>query len=233
MRNRISNLIWGLLFIVVGLGYAGDILGMWEFTLFFEGWWTLFIIIPCGISIIREGLRISSAIGFIIGVMLLTSYYITIDFNLWQMLIPVVLVLIGLRILFQGSFRRSFRSHQGVHMEGHTSTHTSSAPKGEYTAVFSSNHVRITETFTGTNLSAIFGALVLDLRDAVITGDVNINATAVFGGIDIYVPRNVIVKVNNVPIFGGVSNKTGYQADPGAPVIYLNSTCMFGGIDIK
>jgi predicted membrane protein len=67
----------------------------------------------------------------------------------------------------------------------------------------------------------------------VITGDCDINASAVFGGIDIYLPQGVRVKINNVPVFGGVSNKYMQSADPAAPIVYLNSTCMFGGIDIK
>ena len=37
MKNRISNIVWGLLLILVGVGYAGNTLGFWEFTLFFRG----------------------------------------------------------------------------------------------------------------------------------------------------------------------------------------------------
>ncbi len=85
----------------------------------------------------------------------------------------------------------------------------------------------------GTTMNAIFGGVELDLTDAIIDEDVVINATAVFGGIDIKVPYNVKVKVSNVPVFGGVSNKVPTSRDLNAPTIFLNSTCMFGGIDIK
>ena len=241
MRNKISNSIWGVLFILIGIGFAGNAMDLWKFEfwslLFDEGLWTLFIIVPCAVSMIRGGFHTGSLIGFIIGVMLLASYHVNFDFDFWDLIVPVVLVSIGLRIIFQGAFHRTYRSDRTVHVEGHYETNKeksfTSAPKGEYTAVFSSNHVRLNDEFAGTNLSAIFGGLVLDIRDAVITGDITINATAVFGGIDLYVPAGVRVKVNNVPVFGGVSNKTGYQADAGAPIIYLNSTTMFGGIDIK
>ena len=37
----------GLLFILVGLLYAGSALDLFEFSIFFPGWWTLFIIVPC------------------------------------------------------------------------------------------------------------------------------------------------------------------------------------------
>lgn len=231
MRNKLSNTIWGVLFIIVGIGIAGDVLDMWIFDPFFDGWWTLFIIVPCGISMIRGGFSVGSTIGFIIGIMLLASNYINFDFDFWQLLIPAILIFVGLRIMFQGMFKRSIHIEHKVNMGGNQ-TYTSTS-RGEYSAIFSSNNVHITDQFSGTNLTAVFGGMVLDLRDAVITGDVEVNATAVFGGIDLYIPRGYQVKVNNVPIFGGVSNKAGYQFDPNAPVIYLNSTCMFGGIDIK
>ena len=56
MRDKISNLVLGLVFIGLGLGIAGDVMNIWEFRVFsFPGWWTMFIIIPCLIGIIRDG----------------------------------------------------------------------------------------------------------------------------------------------------------------------------------
>ena len=60
-----------------------------------------------------------------------------------------------------------------------------------------------------------------------------VNYTAIFGGGDVFVPSNVKVKVTTVPIFGGVSNKAASSTDQNAPVVYVNATCIFGGIDIK
>jgi predicted membrane protein len=243
MRNKISNALWGLFFIVVGIGIAGNVLHLWNFDLFFDGWWTLFIIIPCFISMIKTGFGVGSTLGFIIGVLLLMSYWVDLDFSIWSLIIPAILILIGLRIMFQGAFHRGFHYEKTIYTDGtsgpsgqsgQSGQNFSSANKSEYSAIFSSNRVHLNnEVFTGTNLNAIFGSIVLDLRDAVIQNDVEIVATAVFAGIDIYIPRGVRVKINNVPIFGGVSNKTEQYADAGAPTIYLNSTCMFGGIDIK
>jgi hypothetical protein len=75
MRNRISNVLWGLFFIIIGVGFAGNLFFDWDFHLFFDGWWTLFIIIPCLISMIQNGFGTASTIGFIIGVLLLAQYY--------------------------------------------------------------------------------------------------------------------------------------------------------------
>jgi predicted membrane protein len=194
----------------------------------------MFIIIPCFISMIRNGFGFGSTLGFVIGALLFLHYYVDFYVNIWGLIVPAILVYIGLRLIFR---RNHFRFDKNVNMDSQQSQpggNFTSANKTEYNAIFAGNHVRLTnEQFTGTNLNAVFGSIVLDLRDAIIQNDVEISANAIFAGIDIYVPRGVRVKINNVPIFGGVSNKADQNAAAGAPTIYLNSTCMFGGIDIK
>lgn len=239
MRNKIANVVWGLVFVILGVGIAGDVMELWNFRVFFPGWWTLFIIIPCLISIIRSGISVGATTGLIIGVMLLAAQYVRFDINVWRLIIPVILIVIGLKIIFQGATRKTIKVDKSVYIGGHTDGQSDGqgefhkSNRQEYSSVFASNNVKVTDQFLGTNLNAVFGAVVLDLREAVINSDVEISATAVFGGIDIFVPIGINVKVNNIPIFGGVSNKTGYTPEPGAPTIYLNSTTMFGGIDIK
>lgn len=238
MRNKLSNAMWGLFFIFIGIGFAGNVMFDWEFSIFFPGWWTLFIIIPCFISMVQKGFGTGSTIGFIIGVLLLASNYVYLSFSIWQLVIPAILIFIGIRIMFQGAFHKKPEFFE----QAPNYNNNSGGPQGatytggsrqEYNAIFSSNRLRITDTFTGASLNAVFGSVVLDLRDAQIPGNIEISAQAIFGGIDIFVPAGVNVKVNNVPVFGGVSNRAGHSSDPSAPTIYLNSTCMFGGIDIK
>ena len=88
------------------------------------------------------------------------------------------------------------------------------------------------ESFRGATLTAVFGGIELDLRDALITEDITITTTSIFGGIDINVPPNVRVDVSSTPIFGGVSDKTPRPTDINPPTVYLNSVCIFGGVDI-
>lgn len=235
MRNKLSNVLWGLFFIIIGVGIAGNVMNIWDFELFFDGWWTLLIIIPCFISMVQGGFGTGSTLGFIIGLLLFMSYQIDLNFSIWSLIVPAVFIFIGIRIMFQSAFRKGPKYfEQRINMNNDINGQTfTGAGKSEYSAVFSSNRVNITDQFYGTNLNAIFGGIVLDLRNAIITTDVEINATAVFGGMDLYLPLGVKIKTNNVPIFGGVSNKAQQSTDPSAPTIYLNSTCMFGGIDIK
>jgi predicted membrane protein len=226
MKMKPSNLIWGLIFILAGVGFAGNVLDLWDFNLFFNGWWTLFIIIPCIVSLIQNGFSSGNVIGLTIGVLLLLSMQGIFDFDvLGKLIVPLIFIMIGISIIFKNVFHRDGVSHQNIKYQGGGSEHS---------AIFAGSSYRITgEKFMGTTMNAIFGGVELDLTDAIIEEDVVINATVVFGGIDIKVPYNVKVKISNVPIFGGVSNKVPTARDLNAPTVFLNSTCMFGGIEVK
>ena len=76
------------------------------------------------------------------------------------------------------------------------------------TATFAEQKVnKDNEEFRGANLDAVFGGVVLDLRKANVEKESVIKASAIFGGVEIFVPTDVNVKVKATPIFGGVSNK--------------------------
>ena len=49
-----GNVLWGIVLIVVGLIIGGNALGITNINIFFDGWWTLFIIVPCFIGLFKE-----------------------------------------------------------------------------------------------------------------------------------------------------------------------------------
>ena len=71
------------------------------------------------------------------------------------------------------------------------------------------------------------------MKNAIINEDIVINSTIIFGRVDIIVPNNVNVKISSIPIFGGAANKARPCMDDNAPTIYINATCIFGGLDSK
>jgi predicted membrane protein len=240
MRRRLTNYMWGIFFIVIGIGYTGNVLFHWRFDLFFNGWWTFFIIVPCLISALQNGFGLGNVLGLVIGILLFLSETLNLHFDVWELIIPAICIFMGLKIMMQGAFQRRITGGEIISengsdgQNGQTTDSYNKEYQDGYCAVFSSNRVHIDDaSFRGTSLNAIFGGVVLDLRDIVIQEDVQIDAAAIFGGIDIFVPAGVRVKVNSVPIFGGVSNKTAQNFDAGAPTVYIHATCMFGGVDIK
>lgn len=267
-RNRIGSILWGVAFILVGIGIAGNAFHIWNFELFFNGWWTLFIIVPCAISIIQNGPRSGSIIGLIIGILLLLMQQEIVQWStVGDLIVPIILVVIGLGFILKSNNRRNAQSFENdggfcdFQNCGNTASDTvtgndsgftadgtytqsdgfeNASGSGEYgkakeiSAIFGSRKVTYqNEIFTGATMNAIFGGACLDLRNATMSGTIEVVATAVFGGIDIMVPANVRVVVNSVPIFGGVSNKALSPVGDIKAVIHINATCMFGGIDIK
>ena len=174
MRQRVGNILFGLAFLVAGLGFGGQALGLWNFNLFFSGWWTLFLIVPCFISLIRDGLGFWNLGGLVIGVLLLLSAQGLVNGRvIGRLIFPLILVLIGLQIIFGGMFRRQSTGH--VRQDGQV----------EYSAVFSGNRASLYhEEFTGANVTAVFGGVTLDLRGATMTEDRVINSSAIFGGVE-------------------------------------------------
>lgn len=89
------------------------------------------------------------------------------------------------------------------------------------------------EFFSGASYTAVFGGLAVDLQRVIITEDITINVSAIFGGIDLFLPPNIRVVNNITPILGGVDLKKPSSKDPLAKTIYLTGIATFGGIDIK
>lgn len=224
MRNRVGSVIWGVVLIVVALVIALNSLDIIDVSLFFDGWWTLFIIVPCLIDLIQNGLKTSNIIGLLIGMLLLLSAQDIIDWGtLGKLIVPIILLCIAFSILFKDTLSKNSKKFRELNKEGLI----------EFTAIFSGQEIKApAEKFEGANIDAIFGGIDLDLRNAIIEKDIVINASAIFGGIDIIVPANTNVRVSNVPIFGGIGNKA-QATSPDAHTIFVNGFCMFGGVDIK
>lgn len=146
---------------------------------------------------------------------------------LWKLAIPAVIVIIGLKLILGGLF-----GDRAVKMISESRQNGDNIKIG--CATFSGQDMNFDgEVFSGAELTAVFGGVECDLRTAIIKKDCAITASAIFGGIDIYVPDYVNVKINSNSIFGGVSGKNKRPPIQGGVTLYINATCIFGGIDIK
>ena len=221
-----SNVLWGILLIAAGVVWALNVFNITDIDIFFEGWWTLFIIVPCAVGLFNEREKTGNIIGLAVGVFLLLCCRDILSFSmLWELLVPAIIVIIGLKLVMNGLFgNKANELIKKLRLEGKT-------PRSGC-ATFSGSDVNYDgEVFEGAELTAVFGGIKCDLRKAVIDKDCAIQASAIFGGIDIFVPDTINVKVNSNSIFGGVSNKTAVHEN--APTLYISGTCMFGGIEIK
>lgn len=232
--KRVNRWLWGLVLIAIGVVWALSALEIIDVNIFFRGWWTLFIIVPCTIGLITEdGERTGNAIGLLIGVCLLLGCQGLMRFDMmWKLIVPAVLIIVGLSFLFKDTIK-SAAMKQAKKLQKENPDGTK-----QYTATFGEQKLNFEgEEFKGCKVQAIFGGVKLDLRDAKIEHDVVVGAESIFGGVTILIPEDVNVKVISTSVFGGVSNKhmsrKTKDEEANKVTVFVDAMCLFGGVDIK
>ena len=89
------------------------------------------------------------------------------------------------------------------------------------------------EAFHGARLDAFCGGIRMDLREAVIAEDEEIDIHTFCGGIELIVPTHVNVVIKSRSFIGGVGNHATHTTDPKAPSLYIVASNFFGGVDVK
>ena len=104
MKN-FGNILWGIVLIIIGLIVGGNALGITNIDIFFDGWWTLFIIIPCFIGLFKEREKTGNIIGILIGIALLLCCQDILNFDMiWKLAFPLILIIIGISFIFKDTF---------------------------------------------------------------------------------------------------------------------------------
>jgi predicted membrane protein len=191
-------------------------------------WWALILIIGAIVSIVKNGVSVANLVMGFIGVSLFFRRWNW--FPSWlrgRSLWGIIVVIIGVFFLLNLSSRRK---------EGHYTP--SQREDGEnspsYSAIFSGQDIKNkSENLDGTTLFALFGGLKGDFSQAKIEGDIVIDATAIFGGIELIFPPGVEVVSRSTPLFGGVENKRQSPPDNNAPTVTIRALSLFGGVTIK
>ena len=210
------NIFWGVLLILVGILFLGRNMDWWDFSIFFRGWWTLFLIVPSIISIFRRESMGTSFLILVLGVLLLLASQKVIEWStIWKVFVPVIIIVVGLSIIFGNRKVRSKKIKPNAK---------------EYVAIFSGVDEVINKIESDFKITSVFGGVELDMRDVKLEEDLIIDCFTLFGGIDIRLPKDVKVEVNGLPIFGGVENK--YRNHDATVTVYINHTTIFGGVDL-
>lgn len=223
--KSISKILWGLILIMFGLAMCLNVLGLTEIDLFFDGWWTLFIIVPSLIGLIDGNDRLSSFVCLSIGVALLLSAQGLISLQLvLRLLVPVIIVTIGMSFLFKGLFGDKIKNK------------IKSVSPDELTtiAVVMNDEYRVlTDEFKGAIVETVFGHCILDLSSVTIKGEASLKMSSVFSKIDVILPKNVTVKTNSTKIFGSINSFPKSVDSKKKDILYVDATSIFGGIVLK
>lgn len=218
-RNIIIRAYLGLSIVTVGMLLLLRNLHVISFDYWGELWggFLSFLLILVGCMILVKRSRwiwglLFLAVGTTIGLRALH----VVDVNFWQIVWPILFIAVGLAVLFS--------LVKGSKIAETNAKHAAAA--------WSGRAEKIKGKYTGGAVSSVFGGVDLNLRQADIQDGAVIELFVLFGGVDIIVPNDVVVKNEATAIFGSVDDKT----NPGAKAkktLYIRGECFFGGIELK
>ena len=103
--NNMKSILWGVVLVLPGVLVGTNSLGITNIDIFFDGWWSLFIIIPCFIGLFSNEDKTGNIIGLLVGVILLLGMNDILDLDkIWKLIVPSIIVMIGLSLIFKNSF---------------------------------------------------------------------------------------------------------------------------------
>lgn len=222
MKN-LTKIIMGAILIACGVIYILGIFDVIDMNISFDGWWTLFIIVPSISGLITSKDKIWNTFCLLLGIYLLLAAQGVIEYAIgFKLAAPIIIILLGIKLIVKSS-----SSQKKIKNEEKGET--------ECMAAFSSQTFDYAdEEITIAKIGAVFGGANCNLTDAKINDGSQLELLCVFGGADILVPENVNVKINTFCLFGGISDKRVIKpTDKSAVTLVIKGFCIFGGADIK
>lgn len=221
--KAINRTIIGLLIVAVGASLLLSNLNLLPFDVRIGDWWPVFIIVA-GVIMLLNDLRsyLWSILLIFFGVVLQLNQFDVIDVNPWQLLWPVVIIVVGLSVIIN----RSSLPQKNV----------SKKDREDITAILSGGETHVeSKDFKASKVTAVCGGAMLDLSKATIKKEASIDLFAFWGGIEIIVPENVVVKSKTAAILGGIENKARSDKSDAknSPVLYIGGDVIMSGVEIK
>lgn len=220
MKKSFTRSITGLLIVAVGLSFLLTNLNILPFSVAIGDWWPLFIVVG-GILILLNDVKnyLWACLVIALGIVFQLNQLNIIDVNPWQLFWPAVIIIVGVSIM---------TSHRVP------KKNIAASEREDVTAVLSGSETKVQSSdFKASRVNAVCGGVTLDLREATIKKEATIDLFALWGGIEIYVPKNVVVKNSTSVILGGVENNTAVDAEPNSPVLHIVGDVVMAGVEIK
>ncbi len=229
MKNKSASIIIGLFVIAIGVAYGLSALNYIHFTLFFKGWWTMFVVLAGVIMLFRKGSnKFISLCVIALGVVLFMFYQgLYVDY-IKKLFIPGIIIFFGIGIILNALFsgrKKKIKSIDPVVINnGSLPAHDVSF--GEVRPNYYGQH------FHGCSMDVTFGTGILDLRHAIIDKDVTISINTAFAGVKIKLPQGCRIDLRTSTSFAGVTNKYIPTETPDVPLVQIYAAASFAGVDI-
>lgn len=240
MKRRIANSVLAAL-LLIALATVLILLGVGTIdrdTVFFDGWWTVFIIVPILFGLVNDifSKNILGIVNSIIFTGDLIFFFVArfvfkLPFSTVLYIFAGVLIAnISIRVIFSPFVKRKKIKDTDPEFE-----RVSYGGENNINVKFASKNVDFgNREFDGVSVNAAFGAAKLDLRNAMVRDGAQIALSVSFAGVEILLPSGVNVEDHCNTSLGGVSIAADLEhANAGQPTVRLTGSCSFGGIDVK
>ena len=162
------------------------------------------------------------------GLSIIINAVFKINFPFFKVFVSLVIIYIGFKMLFGGF---------GFKMNNNGE---------ENSTVFSSTRIQVEKIDGNLEFNSVFGSQILDFRNVTsIADEAEIEISAVFGGVKVYLPENVTLKMKANSAFGSVKSPNGEVTNFGEArktiskggehekTVYLEVNAVFGSVDMR
>lgn len=225
-KHELGHILWSVVFIIMAMNFGANIFLHLGNPQIFIGWWTLLLIVPCALNVVRNGVKLVPAFGIAVGIFILLRLQSLVRFGrIGDLLVPPLFISAA---IFSFTFRKE--SHRKMHNDGRncncgicddeTEQHIhlrdmvlknckrAMEYQRDIKVYFGSRTITYDgELFEGATIKAVFGKCTLDLRNAVLVGDIEITNMVICGKVEVLLPESVKAEVVGIPIIGEIDNK--------------------------
>jgi predicted membrane protein len=222
-RTASGHLFMGGMLILVGLLFLLDTLGVANTGGILARGWPV-ILIAIGVqrffSCNTPEARIAGGAWIFLGSVFLLSRLGFLQVNVWRLLWPLALIVIGASLVMRSRNARKESSSDDSNISA--------------MAFLGGVERKIrSQAFQGGELTAVMGGCNIDLRQAAIEGsEAELSVFVMMGGIELYVPPTWTVVSRVVPVLGSFEDHTNGSTDATKRLL-IRGTVMMGGIDVK
>jgi predicted membrane protein len=249
--------IIGVCLVLMGVVLALEQLGLVQAHHVLRFWPAALILVGLVMLQRREGhSALRALVLIVVGGWLLLNTLDLVSLDIWEFILPLLLVFFGARIMMHnqggrpgapqdlpgaGAAAGTGPPGQSPGGQGPSGFNSAAASSGEpvhaslFSLLSSSKRRWGKSVFRGAETTAFMGGCELDLRDALMSsGELAVvDVFVIMGGVNIFVPPNWTVSQEIVPLMGGVHDKTRSVPSNPAQHLLVRGTVVMGGVEIS
>jgi predicted membrane protein len=232
-----SRLVIGLIIVAIGAIMLAGNLGWFDARSLLRTLWPL-ALVAAGVSMLRNPEKGRNQpwawVLITVGIWLFLDKVGWVSFNIWQLIMPTILVVVGGTLVW--------RAVQEEKAENDQPAQRKLALPGEEQSEFVRSFAfmsycdlhPVLYPFRGGDISAVMGGVKLDLRDTRMHGDLaTLDVFAFWGGIEILVPPDWIVSSKVTPIIGGFVDSRRPSTVVPTKTLIIRGFNLMSGVEVK